>query len=637
MLIFGKMVIKLSVVVNCCKLLTSQIQQYVNMSLSDFIYTETCAFSSVCIAQLQSIISHEIMNSLYYIVIIMFLANSILPSRILRRLGKLSAQIRQYPVEQNEVCGNAGIRILHENDHYLLIWKTSNVAIGNVGKPLKRAASPPVTEWFQKYTGLRKSSVITSLTSDMSGIILISKSLQDYHGIQQLSNEFHCTFYILAASTRDLHHLDEIVVNSSHRYQIIDAVTSGTYGSLCLVQAKVTGLSTNIETLLQNMSGNGYSCLGQHTTRYVALTHINVPDAIVDRVLASEHRASMCAAKDTESILSQPIPAKFLKLMRREKILYERRQEIDGVHVEPQHEHCEIIGESVDGLTRTRNPSTDEPQLANKILHHFCGVKVAVVDDSLQPRKSTEIVAEVAINFLRNCSLGTPTFQSVMSNVIPGTLLDLGCGSGAMLLAALKSVPSAYGVGIDLDVKSLQLAELNADQNSEDVHCNPNNCIEASTSCEQSRAEYCRLSERCSWVAGDFGRLVGLFRDGLLRFEGFDVIVSNPPYLSAKAAAGRVTREGSHVLVGGLTGLEAYAAICKSIIACESIRRGQSLLRPGGVLIFQCPGGDGGIHKVRKLAESFGFTAVVEERDYRGVARCLVLKRNTAVKLLPHL
>ena len=46
----------------------------------------------------------------------------------------------------------------------------------------------------------------------------------------------------------------------------------------------------------------------------------------------------------------------------------------------------------------------------------------------------------------------------------------------------------------------------------------------------------------------------------------FDIILCNPPFLSSKATAGRVTSEGQRVLVGGLTGMEPYIAICNSIV-----------------------------------------------------------------------
>jgi len=110
----------------------------------------------------------------------------------------------------------------------------------------------------------------------------------------------------------------------------------------------------------------------------------------------------------------------------------------------------------------------------------FWGLTFRVTQDTLDPRPDTEaLVAE---------ALKTP-FE---------TMLDLGTGTGCILLACLHAVPKAQGLGVDLSPAALAVAESNA----------------------QSLSLTARASFRPSdWFSNVTGR--------------FDLIVSNPPYIAA--------------------------------------------------------------------------------------------------------
>jgi len=107
----------------------------------------------------------------------------------------------------------------------------------------------------------------------------------------------------------------------------------------------------------------------------------------------------------------------------------------------------------------------------------------------------------------------------------------------------------------------------------------------------------------------------------------FDLVLCNPPFLSSSAGSGRATIEDTRCLVGGPTGLESYAAICSGIKECEKDK--VPLLRAGGVVLFQTPGGTNGCTNTASVVQASGFEVVQALMDARGVQRCLVARSIT--------
>ena len=117
-----------------------------------------------------------------------------------------------------------------------------------------------------------------------------------------------------------------------------------------------------------------------------------------------------------------------------------------------------------------------------------------------------------------------------LGGAVPATVLDLGTGSGAILLSLLAEWPAAHGVGTDVDAAVLAVAQENA----------------------RRLGVAARVSLRLAdWTEGVDGR--------------FDLVVSNPPYIAAgeiDALAPDVRDwEPRHALTPGPMGLEAYARI----------------------------------------------------------------------------
>lgn len=147
----------------------------------------------------------------------------------------------------------------------------------------------------------------------------------------------------------------------------------------------------------------------------------------------------------------------------------------------------------------------------------FWTLSLAVSPAVLIPRPDSETLISVA---LRAC--GTP----------PARILDLGTGSGALLLAALAEWPAATGVGIDRSDAALAVARTNGEANG--------------------------MADRVEWRLGDWG-------EGL--DERFDLILANPPYVEAGARLSRdvADHEPASALFAGPEGLDDYRRMLPQI------------------------------------------------------------------------
>ena len=190
----------------------------------------------------------------------------------------------------------------------------------------------------------------------------------------------------------------------------------------------------------------------------------------------------------------------------------------------------------------------------------FWKIMLTVTPDVLTPRPETELVVERALEALP---------EMTRSNV-----LDLGVGSGAILLAILADRPAARGLGVDISEEALAVARENA----------------ASLG----------LAGRAALLRGDW-------TSGL---EGgsFDLVVSNPPYVSAGDIAGLEPEVRDHeprvALDGGLDGLDAYR-----MLAGEILR----VLKPGGRFVVEI-GSDQG-ESVQRLFTRAGADSVRVVQD----------------------
>ncbi len=190
----------------------------------------------------------------------------------------------------------------------------------------------------------------------------------------------------------------------------------------------------------------------------------------------------------------------------------------------------------------------------------FWKIMLNVTPDVLSPRPDTEAILDVVL----------PAFE-------PGQafeMIDLGTGSGAILLAVLAERPAARGVGTDISFEALAVAKENASSLELD-----------------NRAAFLRTE----WAAG--------FGD-----HSFDLVVSNPPYIPSADIDGLDPEVRDHdprlALDGGPDGLEAYR-----LLAPEIMR----ILKPGGIFAVEI-GWDQG-PAVQALFQAAGFTDVKVVKD----------------------
>jgi release factor glutamine methyltransferase len=206
------------------------------------------------------------------------------------------------------------------------------------------------------------------------------------------------------------------------------------------------------------------------------------------------------------------------------------------------------------------------------ILGHqgFWTLDLAVSPATLIPRADTETLIEAAV-------AARPERGKVQR------ILDLGTGTGALLLSALAEFPSAWGVGVDRAPAAAALAARNAAAN--------------------------RLADRALLLCGDWAvALAGQF----------DLILCNPPYIESDAIAGLMPEVAAHepalALDGGADGLAAYRAIFTVL---------PRLLTPGGIAVVEL--GAGQAPAVADLARYAGLAIGAVRPDLAGIPRAMVL------------
>jgi release factor glutamine methyltransferase len=201
----------------------------------------------------------------------------------------------------------------------------------------------------------------------------------------------------------------------------------------------------------------------------------------------------------------------------------------------------------------------------------FWSLTFEVSPATLIPRADTETLVEAA--------LAAFTRREAVRSV-----LDLGTGTGCLLLAALSEFPHATGVGVDLVVDAAALARRNA--------------------------AALGLASRAGFVVGSWGAAFAERR--------FDLVLSNPPYVEAGAIAGLAPEVARHeprsALDGGADGLDAYRALL------PQVRR---LLAPEGRAVVEL--GQGHRSEVEALARGSGLRLLGCRSDLGGVERALVL------------
>ena len=209
----------------------------------------------------------------------------------------------------------------------------------------------------------------------------------------------------------------------------------------------------------------------------------------------------------------------------------------------------------------------------------FWGLPFGLNEATLEPRPDSETLVEVVGRLIR--ILRTNNVASAGETITAPRLLDLGTGTGCLLLALLHEWPEATGLGIDVARRAVEQAQANA--------------------------ERLGLASRAEFRIGDW--LEGVA-------ETFDVIVSNPPYIAAADIPCLMPEVRAHdplaALDGGADGLVVYRHLIPQL---------PQFLKPQGFVVLEV--GQGQADAVADLCLAAGLEGIEKHRDLGGVERCV--------------
>ena len=197
----------------------------------------------------------------------------------------------------------------------------------------------------------------------------------------------------------------------------------------------------------------------------------------------------------------------------------------------------------------------------------FWSVDFLVSHGTLIPRPETELLIYKLVNFFKNKRIN---------------ILDIGTGSGCILLSILKEINFSRGIGIDISSKAIQMAEANS--------------------------KYLQLFCRSKFKVIDLDKF---------NIGKYDLIVSNPPYIPSrdiKNLSKDITNfEPLIALDGGIDGLDLIKKV---------IYKSNHLLKRGGLLALEV--GYKGYKRISNILRYNGYRELSKECDYNRNVRCII-------------
>ncbi len=198
----------------------------------------------------------------------------------------------------------------------------------------------------------------------------------------------------------------------------------------------------------------------------------------------------------------------------------------------------------------------------------FYGLIFFVNSKVLIPRQETEILIETIIE----------NYQDDKNK----NILDIGCGSGNIIISLVKVLTNAKGVALDISEDAISVAKKNA--------------------------EYNKVTENISFIKKD------ILNDKIQDLEKFDIVVSNPPYVSKKEFGSLqkeiLAYEPKFAVTDFADGYTFYKKICDMA---------KNILLPKGKLFFEV--GYNQANKVKAIMEENNFTGIKIIKDYSNIER----------------
>lgn len=202
-------------------------------------------------------------------------------------------------------------------------------------------------------------------------------------------------------------------------------------------------------------------------------------------------------------------------------------------------------------------------------IKEFWSLPFKVTANTLDPRPDTEVLVE---SILEHCN----------DTSRPYTILDLGTGTGCLILSLLSELKEAKGVAVDCSTEALEVANENA--------------------------KSLQLSDQVVFLLSDWGE----------KIQGkFDIIVSNPPYISEsefeELDISVLEYDPKQALVSGSSGVEVYEIISKTI---------QKHLADDGIFAIEI--GINQEHSVLNILKENKFIILAIRKDLSGIPRCII-------------
>jgi release factor glutamine methyltransferase len=197
----------------------------------------------------------------------------------------------------------------------------------------------------------------------------------------------------------------------------------------------------------------------------------------------------------------------------------------------------------------------------------FWSKKFLVDKNTLIPRPETELLVEKIVNIYRNKNIH---------------ILDIGTGTGCILLSILSELKNAIGIGVDISQKAILVANKNSLKH--------------------------KLSGKAKFLRMSLTEIYG---------NKFDLIVSNPPYIKKKDIKNLEDDikkfEPKLALDGGNDGLDLIKKV---------IYKSKRLLKLKGMLALEI--GNEQYYKVSKILRNYKFKTRFLVKDYRNNIRCIL-------------
>ena len=212
----------------------------------------------------------------------------------------------------------------------------------------------------------------------------------------------------------------------------------------------------------------------------------------------------------------------------------------------------------------------------------FWSLPFSLSASTLDPRPDTETLVEAALRLVAS------------RRDEPIRILDLGTGSGCILLSLLSELPMAEGLGVDVSEEAVETARVNA-----------------------ARLD---LTERAAFIVSDwFDKVAGRY----------DLIVSNPPYIPSAEIDGLsrevAVYEPRRALDGGVSGVEPYHVI---------FQQAAGFLKPGWAMVIEFGAGQHNlVQEAITAAPLYGEVSRLDfHKDLGGIIRAISIESDSAAE-----